>query len=109
MKKYISVEELLEEVDAMAKRGTLLARSGVTQEDLAMQIRGLIVHVAMKEEEESKINITKNAICIKNWLEHLNFADEHPAYAGDTYRKLDEIIRESRKYYTEDLEIFISQ
>lgn len=52
MKEYINVKELLEEVDAMAKRGTLLARGGVTQEDLAMQIRGLIVHVAMKEESK---------------------------------------------------------
>lgn len=52
MKEYVNVKELLEEVDAMAKRGTLLARGGVTQEDLATQIRGLIVHVAMKEEAE---------------------------------------------------------
>lgn len=52
MKEYVNVKELLEEVDAMAKRGTLLARSGVTQEDLAMQIRGLIVHVAMKKESK---------------------------------------------------------
>lgn len=46
MKEYVKVKELFKEVDAMAKRG------GVTQEDLAMQIRGLIVHVAMKEETE---------------------------------------------------------
>lgn len=52
MKEYVNVKELFEEVDAMSKRGTLLARGGVTQEDLAMQIRGLIVHVAMKEETE---------------------------------------------------------
>lgn len=52
MKEHVNVKELLEEVDAMAKRGTLLARGGVTQEDLAMQIRGLIVHVAMKEETD---------------------------------------------------------
>lgn len=52
MKEYVKVKELLEEVDAMANRGTLLARGGVTQEDLAMQIRGLIVHVATKEETE---------------------------------------------------------
>ena len=50
MKEYVSVKELLREVDAMAKRGTLLARGNVTQEDLATQIRGLIVHVATKEE-----------------------------------------------------------
>ena len=33
MKEYVNVKELLEEVDAMAKRGTLLARGGVTQEE----------------------------------------------------------------------------
>ncbi len=52
MKEYVNVKELLEEVDAMAKRGTFLTGSGVTQEDLAMQISGLIFHVAMKEEAE---------------------------------------------------------
>lgn len=52
MKECVNVKELLKEVDAMAKRGTLLVRGGVTQKDLAMQIRGLIVHVAMKEETE---------------------------------------------------------
>ena len=52
MKEYVNTKELLEEVDAMVKRGTLLARGGVTQEDLAMQIKGLIIHVAMKEETE---------------------------------------------------------
>lgn len=50
MKECVNIKELLEEVDAMAKRGTLLASGGVTQEDLAMQIKGLIVHVAMKKE-----------------------------------------------------------
>ena len=29
MKEYVNVKELLEEVDAMAKRGTLLARGAV--------------------------------------------------------------------------------
>ena len=48
----MNVKELIEEVDAMAKRGTLLARGDVTQEDLAMQIKGLIVHVATKEESK---------------------------------------------------------
>lgn len=55
MKECVNVRELLEEVDAMAKRGTLLARGGVTQEDLAMQIRGIIIHVATKEGR-NKIN-----------------------------------------------------
>lgn len=58
MKEYVNVKEILEEADAMAKRGTLLARGGVTQEDLAMQIKGLIIHVAMKEENENKIKIS---------------------------------------------------
>ena len=49
MKEYVKVEELLEEVDKMAKRNTLLTRSGVTQEDLAIQVKGIIVHLAMKE------------------------------------------------------------
>lgn len=39
----------------MAKRGTLLARGEVTQEDLAMQIRGVIIHVVTKEGR-NKIN-----------------------------------------------------
>ena len=52
MKEYVSVKELLREVDAMAKRGTLLARGGVTQEDLAMQIRGIIIHVATQDEAD---------------------------------------------------------
>ncbi len=52
MKEYVNVKELLEVVDAMAKRGTLLVMGGVTQKDLAMQIKGLIVTVAMKEETD---------------------------------------------------------
>lgn len=49
MKENIKVEEFLEEVDKMAKRNTLLARSGVTQEDLVIQLKGIIIHLAMKE------------------------------------------------------------
>ena len=49
MKEYIKVNELLEEVDKMTKRNTLFARSGVTQEDLAILLKGIIVHLAMKE------------------------------------------------------------
>lgn len=36
MKEYVKVKELLKEVDAMAKRGTLLARGGLTQEDFIL-------------------------------------------------------------------------
>lgn len=56
-KEYINVKKLLKKVDAMAKRGTLLARGGVIQEDLAMQIKGLIVHVA--SEDDMVYNETK--------------------------------------------------
>lgn len=52
MREYVSVKELIKEVDAMAKRGTFLTGSRVKQEDLAMQISGLIFHVATKEETE---------------------------------------------------------
>ena len=97
MKEYVNVKELLEEVDAMAKRGTLLARGGVTQEDLAMQIRGLIVHVAMKDENKENNIIEDNAKTIKKWLKHLDFEHEHPGYGKDAYRKLDEIIVEAQK------------
>lgn len=49
IEKYVSVDKLLKEVDAMAKRGTLLAKGDVTQEDLAIQIKGIIAHIAMQE------------------------------------------------------------
>lgn len=49
MKEYVNVRELLKEVDKMAKRNTLLAKSEVTQKDLAIQFKGIIVHIAMKE------------------------------------------------------------
>ena len=55
MKEYVKVEELLEEVDKMAKRNTLLTRSGATQEDLVIQFKGIIVHIAMKEWNRMKI------------------------------------------------------
>lgn len=47
MKEYVNVKEFLAEVNAMEKRGSFLVKDGVTQEDLAIQIRGLIIHVAM--------------------------------------------------------------
>lgn len=43
MKEYVNVKELLEEVDAMAKRGTLLARGGVSQEDLQCRLGVLLL------------------------------------------------------------------
>lgn len=41
--------------------------------------------------------ILKNAKTLKKWLEHLDFEYEHPGYGKDTYKLLDEIIRESAK------------
>lgn len=51
MKETVSVKKLIEEFEGMAKRETLLARGGVTQLDLLLQIKGCIVHVATEETE----------------------------------------------------------
>lgn len=48
MKEEIKVTELIETFRDMAKRETLLARGGVSQEDLLIQIEGTIVKVAMR-------------------------------------------------------------
>lgn len=48
MKEEIKAKELIDIFRDMAKRGTLLARGGVTQEDLLLQIEGIIVKVAME-------------------------------------------------------------
>lgn len=48
MKEEIKVKELIDTFKDMAKRETLLARGGVTQEDLLIQIEGTIVEVAMR-------------------------------------------------------------
>lgn len=48
MKAEVNVEKLIETFENMANRETLLARGGVSQQDLLMQIIGTIVHVAMK-------------------------------------------------------------
>lgn len=48
MKEEVKVTELIDTFRDMAKRGTLLARGGVTQEDLLIQIEGTIVEVAMR-------------------------------------------------------------
>lgn len=50
MKESINVSELINEFRSMAARGTLLAREGVSQEDLLIQIEGTIVKVAMKNK-----------------------------------------------------------
>lgn len=47
-KEEIKVKELIDTFRDMAKRGTLLARGGVTQEDLLIQIIGTITNVAMR-------------------------------------------------------------
>ena len=48
MKAEVKVEKLIKTFENMANRETLLARGGVSQQDLLMQIIGTIVHVAMK-------------------------------------------------------------
>lgn len=49
MRKEISVEKLIEKFTDMAERGSLLVGSGVSQEDLLIQIRGVIAEVAMED------------------------------------------------------------
>ena len=53
MKKEVSVEKLIRTFEDMANRESLLARGGISQQDLLIQITGTIVHVAM-ENEKSK-------------------------------------------------------
>lgn len=54
MNETVNVERLIAEFEGMAKRETLLARGGVSQQDLLMQILGTIVKVAMDEAKEIK-------------------------------------------------------
>lgn len=49
MKEEINVKELIDTFRDMAKRETLLARGGVSQEDLLIQIEGTIIEVAMRK------------------------------------------------------------
>lgn len=49
MKENVQVEKLIATFKDMAKRGTLLARGSVTQEDLLIQIQGTIIAIAMQE------------------------------------------------------------
>lgn len=57
MKTELNVKELIKKFEDMAKRGTLLARGDVTQEDLLIQIVGTIVNEAMKEDNEKDENL----------------------------------------------------
>ena len=47
MKDLIEVNKLIEKLEDMKKRGTLLAGPFVTQEDVFTQIVGIIASVAM--------------------------------------------------------------
>lgn len=49
MKDTVKVENLVNEFEGMAERGTLLS-GGVAQKDLLMQIIGTIVKVTLDEE-----------------------------------------------------------
>lgn len=48
MKEEVKVSELIDTFRDMAERGALLARGGVSQEDLLIQIEGAVIEVAMK-------------------------------------------------------------
>lgn len=49
MKKEVNVKCLIQRFKEMAERESLLARGGVTQQDLLLQIIGTIVVEAMEE------------------------------------------------------------
>ena len=49
MKKEVNVEKLIQRFRVMAERESLLARGGISQQDLLMQIIGTIVVEAMSE------------------------------------------------------------
>ena len=50
MKEEVNVKKLIKTFEDMANRESLLARGGISQQDLLMQITGTIVHVAMEDE-----------------------------------------------------------
>ena len=52
MNEMVSVNKLIDTFTGMANRESLLARGGISQQDLLLQIIGTIVHVAMGEGEE---------------------------------------------------------
>lgn len=47
MKDTIEVEKIIKKLEDMKKRGTLLAGSSVTQEDIFIQFVGIIASIAM--------------------------------------------------------------
>ena len=54
MKEEVNVKKLIKTFEDMANRESLLARGGISQQDLLMQITGTIVHVAMEDEESEQ-------------------------------------------------------
>ena len=52
MNEMVSVNKLIDIFTDMANRESLLARGGISQQDLLLQIIGTIVYVAMSEGEE---------------------------------------------------------
>lgn len=54
MKEYVKVDSLIKEFEGMKNRESLLARGGISQEDLYTQILGTIVHVAMEDNEHTE-------------------------------------------------------
>ena len=52
MNEMVSVNKLIDIFTDMANRESLLARGGISQQDLLLQIIGTIVHVAMGEGKE---------------------------------------------------------
>lgn len=54
MKAEVEVEELIKAFDQMVERGTLMVDPGVKQEDLLIQIIGIVIFVANRESSLSQ-------------------------------------------------------
>lgn len=61
MKKYISVTELIKEFETLAKKQGFIMGNNATQQDLLIQILGVISVVAMRNEVEIE-NINKRLV-----------------------------------------------
>ena len=61
MKKYISVTELIKEFESLAKKQGFIMGNNATQQDLLIQILGVISVVAMRNEAEIE-NINKRLV-----------------------------------------------
>lgn len=71
MKKYISVTELIKEFESLAKKQGFIMGNNATQQDLLIQILGVISVVAMRNEAEIE-NINKRLVAAEEVILRTN-------------------------------------